>query len=338
MTAIGKAGVVTLLRTALILVIGSWIVFVAVRVIPGDGIALRSRYADAGRAAAIRSELGLDRPYLSQYIAMIGDFFSGDWGRSMVTGRPVAGEFFRRFGATFELICGGIVVGTFIGIGVVFIADGFRSRLARGIPRIVAEVGLVVPLFWLGLIGIYTGGHLLGIFPMGGRAQVGADTGAGFTGLLTLDSLLRGDIAAFIAALHYLVLPVAVLSLFPAAVVASILQARLEDDRTATLRIALVAKGVGPVRLRMVHLLRLCAPVLVAALGTQFGALLGGAVITETVFSWPGVGSYLIQGVLNRDLFLVQNSLLFLLLAIALVLALSDILTRWLGGPSDATV
>lgn len=320
-----------MVRIVLTLFVGSWIIFCAVRMVPGDGIALRARYADPQRTAAIRSELGLDRPLVVQYAVMIGDFCRGNWGRSLISGRPVVDDFFRRFSATLELVVGGIVVGTLAGIAAVLVGDLSQRRWARAVPRLLSELGLIIPLFWLGLIGLYLGSHQLGLFPMGGRAPVGVDAAAGATGILTLDSLLRGDVRAFLAAIHYLILPVAVLSLFPAAVVATLLQARLQDDRVAALRIALTAKGVGPVRLRAVHLLRLCAPVLTTALGTQFGVLLGGAVITEAVFSWPGVGSYLIQGVLNRDLFLVQNSLLFLLLAITTVLALSDGLTRLLG-------
>ncbi len=321
----------SLARLGIVVFIGSLIIFCAVRIIPGDGLELRGRYVDPERVAMARTELGLDRSWVDQYGGMLLDFASGSWGRSVVTGREVWPDFIRRFTATLELVVGGILVGTIIGIAAVLIGEASRGRFGRSIPRLLIQLGLVFPLFWLGLLGLYLGCHLLGIFPTGGRAPVGVDASAGATGLFTVDSLIKGDFARFTLALHYLILPVFVLSLFPAAVVATLLQSRLHDDRVAALRLALIAKGVGPIRLWGVHLLRLCAPVLTTALGTQFGVLLGGAVITEAVFSWPGVGSYLIQGVLNRDLFLIQNSLLFLLCLITLVLALSESLTRMLS-------
>ena len=148
------------------------------------------------------------------------------------------------------------------------------------------------------------------------------------TGFLTVDALLAGDSAAFVSALRYLALPALCLSLFQAAYICSVLQARLQDARLKTLLISLRARGLPPVRIWWRHVLRVVSAPVLAVIGTNFGALLGGAILTETVFSWPGVGRYLVTAVINRDVFVVENVLLLVVLLVVGVVFATDLLAR----------
>lgn len=316
-----------LLRVALMWILGSLIIFFAVRLIPGDALSLRSRYTDPRQVEESRRELGLDQPVWVQYPRMLADFVSGNWGRGLITGKSVADELPRRLAATIELTLAALMIGTLVGIALSVLGKATQIRWLKQVPLVLALTGLLFPLFWLGLLAIYIGATS-GWFPTGGRYSVALSAPDGPTGLLLLDSALAGDIFALSTALHHLVLPASVLALFPAALVCAVLNARLKDDRASRLIVALQARGIGPVRLWCWHILVLCLPPVVVILGTQFGLLLGGAVITETVFSWPGIGLYLVQAVLDRDLFIIQNAMLMLLAITILLFALSD----WLAG------
>jgi ABC-type dipeptide/oligopeptide/nickel transport system permease component len=148
------------------------------------------------------------------------------------------------------------------------------------------------------------------------------------TGLLTIDAMLAGDGAALASALRHLALPSLCLSLFQAAYVCSVLQARLQDTRLKTLLLSLRARGLSPMRVWWRHVFRVVSAPVLAVIGTNFGALLGGAVLTETVFSWPGVGRYLVTAVINRDVFVVENVLLLVVLLVVAVVFATDLLAR----------
>lgn len=217
-----------------------------------------------------------------------------------------------------------------MGLGVsLFAALGTRpwlGRLANGI----GAIGLVVPIFWIGLLLLVVGSLWLGWFPMGGRFDMAAIPPTKVTGLLLVDSVVAGDGSAFWIALRHIALPALCLSVFPAAGVASVTGARLREPELKAFIVGLQSRGVGSARILWKHLLRIAAGPTITVIGTSFGALLGGAFLTETVFSWPGIGRYLVNAILARDVFVAQNLLTFLILLVILVAFVSDLLVLWL--------
>ena len=207
-------------------------------------------------------------------------------------------------------------------------AEVFRAGWARAVSGLLGTLGLTVPVFWIGLLLLLGGSLALGWFPSGGRFDLAALPPPMRTGLLTLDALLAGDLAASGTALLHLALPAACLSLYPAAQVCAVLLARLQDPRLRTLITSLRARGLHPARIALRHIAPVVSAPVITAIGSNFGALLGGAVLTETVFSWPGIGRYLVDAVINRDLYVVQNVLLFVLMLVVVVVLAADFLAR----------
>jgi len=312
-----------------IFLLGSLLIFAAVHAMEGDPVALRMKKPDPARVAEIRADLGLDDPLVAQFGRYLAEFVTGDWGVSIVSGRAVEGEVARFFPATLELGLLALLVGSVGGVTLVLASEALGLRGLRRVSSALGALGLTVPIYWIGLLLVVAFAVGLGWLPVSGRfdfTQV-APEGSGF---LLLDAALAGDPAAWTTALRHLVLPVITLALYPAALVAGTLEARLRDPRIEQLLVALRSRGFGPVRVWGGHILRLLGAPLVTVLGTNFGALMGGAVLTETVFAWPGMGRFLVEGVINRDVFVIQNGLLLVVLLAALAVTVSDIVARTL--------
>ena len=309
---------------AVIFLIASLALFAAIRAIPGDPVALRLKNPDPVRVAEERARLGLDDPVINQYVIYVKRFWTGDWGRSLLSGRPVMEDVSRYFPATLELSFCGLFLGVLIGVLTAVFAEVFHLGLLRRVSFFLGTVGLTLPIFWIGLLSLIVGSLWLGWFPAGGRFDLSLIKPTSVTGFLTIDSLLEGDLVKFGAALNYLALPAFCLSFYPAAQVCSVLRARLQDPHLVTLVAALRARGLGPVRIWVRHVLKVVSAPVVTVVGTNFGALLGGAVLTETVFSWPGLGRYMVTAVLDRDLYVVQNVLLLVILLVVAVVFLAD--------------
>ncbi len=301
-------------------------IFAAIDAIPGDPVALRfGKMIDAERVAIERERLGLDRSFPERYLLSQRQFLSGDWGKSLGSGRSTTDDFSLFMPATVELSLSALLLGIGVGLSVaLFAALGthpWMARLANGI----GAIGLVVPIFWIGILLLVVGSLWLGWFPMGGRfdmAQIAPDR---VTGLLLLDAVLSGDLRAVGVALRYLALPAVCLSVFPAASIASVTCSRLREPELQAFIVALRSRGYGTVRILWKHLLRISAGPTITVIGTSFGALLGGAFLTETVFSWPGIGRYLVGAILSRDVFVAQNLLTFLVLLAIMVAFVSDL-------------
>lgn len=314
----------TLLLLALFLT-ASALLFTASRLALGDGVLLAQKAPDPARAAEIEAALGLDQPWPAQYVGYLGNFLRGEWGASILNQRSVADEVKNRLPATLELSLSALAIGVLIGIGTTLLAETAPWRWARSLPEALGALGLTVPIFWLGLVLIIVGAAWLGWFPVSGRFDfiLERPTGAGF---LLIDSLAAGNWAALVSALHHLALPAFCLSFFPAAVVSGLLRARIQEPRWQRLIIALRAKGLSPASIWLRHGLRLLGAPLIIGLGTSFGLLLGGSVLTETVFAWPGMGRYLVGAVLDRDVFIIQYALLLVMFLIFAVVWLSELL------------
>lgn len=304
------------------------LLFAAVRSLPGadDPVSLRMKNPDPARAAEMRASLGLDAPLPFQFARFLGNFLQGDWGSSLITGRPVHSELADYFPATLELTVAALVVGITLGIGLTLGAEILGYSWLQRLNRTIGAIGLTIPIFWIGLLLIVIGAVWLQVLPGGGRFDFALVPPPRRTGFLVIDSLIAGRFDAFASAARHLLLPTLTLALYPAALVSGVLHARLHDPRIQALLRALRARGLNPVAIWLKHILKLLGAPLVTVVGTNFGALLGGAVLTETVFSWPGVGRFLVEAVLNRDLFAIENGLLLVVLLAVAAVALSDIL------------
>ncbi len=306
---------------------GSLVLFTMIRLLEGDPVSLRLKYPDPELVALERARLGLDDPLPLQYLNYLGRFVSGDWGRSLITQRPVAEDIASRLTATLELTLAAMALGALYGIPVALLASSGKSWWLRKVSHGLGVIGVVIPIFWLGFILIVMGSLWLQVFPTEGRFDFTYDK-PHVTGFLLLDVVLTGRLELFGLVLRHLCLPALCLSFYPAAVAVNVIHPRLQDPLVRSLTVSLKARGLSPVRLWGKHLLKLTSPPLITALGTNFGALLGGAVLTETVFSWPGMGSYLIDAILEKDLFVIENGFLFVIVMVFSTVSLADSLAH----------
>lgn len=307
-------------RLGLIFLTTSLFLFVALELMPGDPVSLRMKNPDPARIAEIRDSLGLNDPAPVRYVRGVFDFVTLDWGESLITGRSVVEEVGQFLPATLELAILGLFFGVSFGTAMVLLGHATGWRWLLQPIRGMAALGLTVPIFWIGILLVLFFSVWLGWLPVGGRFDF-THVAPNITGFLLLDALLQGDGEAFLIAVHHLILPVVTLGFYPAAVVAGTLEARLGEPFVQRLTIALRARGFRPLRIWGRHILRLVSGPVVTVIGTQAGALMGGAVLTETVYSWPGMGRFLVDGVLNRDLFVIQHGLmLVVVMALTLVL------------------
>jgi ABC-type dipeptide/oligopeptide/nickel transport system permease component len=308
----------------------SLLLFLAIRAIPGDPVALRLKSPDPELVARERERLGLDNPLPVQFYRQVQAFWQGDWGRSFGTGRPVVADVRSYLPATLELALAAMILGVVTGAGWAFAAEWSHNRWVSLLSYSVGMVGVTVPIYWVGLLLLIAGSLILGWFPSSGRVDPGTDLPF-WSGFLIFDGLIAGRPALVAEALRHLFLPALCLSLYPAAQVCGTLRARLRDERTRALLAALRARGLSPSRIWLLHFVKLLGAPVVASVGTTFGLLLGGAVLTETVFSWPGMGRYLVGAVLDRDIYVIQNALLLVVFVVLVVVQTSDLAAKWLN-------
>lgn len=301
------------------------LVFLLVRLSGDPVLAMVGDKASPQRVAELRGKLGLDRPLPAQYVAFLGEIATGDLGDSFRTQRPVLTDLRDFFPATAELTLLAILLATAGGMGLGTLAAIRRNGWLDGASMVTALVGVSVPVFWLALLALKGLGEGAGLFPVGGRLSAVTSLEP-ITGMFTLDALLRGDLAAFGDAFGHLVLPACVLATVPAAIVTRMTRAALIEnlgrDYVRTAR----AKGLAERTVVLRHALRNSLVPIVTVIGLHFGLLLGGAVLTETVFGWPGLGKYTVDSVLRRDFRSVQGALLLMASTFVVVNLLVDLL------------
>jgi dipeptide transport system permease protein len=321
---------IVLKRLALLLptLIGvTFLAFLLIHLMPGDPIEMLmpERGIDPARHAQLRAELGLDRPLLVQYVRYLGDLATGDLGRSIVTKKPVLEEFATVFPATLELSLAAITLAVLFGVPI-----GVLAALNRGGPfdyaaMSVSLTGYSMPIFWWGLLLILLFSVQLGWTPVSGRIGVIHDVPP-TTGLLLVDSLLEGDGAAFASAAHHLVLPALVLATIPLATVARMTRSSMLEVLNADYIRTARAKGLSPLRVVGLHALRNALIPVVTVVGLAVGVLLAGAILTETVFSWPGVGKWLVDAVSRRDFPVLRGGILLVASTVIAVNLFVDLL------------
>ena len=301
--------------------------FAMIRMIPGDPIELLAgeHGLAPARHEALRHQYGFDRPLLAQYVVNIGEVLRGDLGHSISTKEPVLKEFLELFPATIELSVAAMLLATLIGLPVGILAATRRGRLLDHGVMGLSLTGYSMPIFWWGLLLILLFSVNLEWTPVSGRIDVLYYFDS-VTGFMLIDSLLSGQEGAFRSALSHLILPAIVLGTIPLAVIARMTRSAmlevLNEDYIRTAR----AKGLAPLRVIGVHALRNALIPVVTVIGLQVGTLLGGAILTETIFSWPGIGSWLIESIGRRDYPVLQSGVLLVASLVILVNLLVDLM------------
>ncbi|GAA4521396.1 ABC transporter permease subunit [Chelativorans composti] len=305
----------------------SIIAFTFIRILPGDPVQMLAgeRVISPERHAELSHQLGFDRPIIVQYLDYLGGVLRGDLGNSIVTRRPVLDEFLSLFPATLELSICAILVAVLVGVPLGIVAAVKRGSWFDQSVMGFALVGYSMPIFWWGLLLIILFSGVLQWTPVSGRISL-LYFFPPVTGFMLIDSLLSGQAGAFKSAVSHLILPTIVLATIPLAVIArqtrSAMLEVLSEDYVRTAR----AKGLPPQRVIGLHALRNALIPVVTTIGLQIGVLMAGAILTETIFSWPGIGKWMVDSVFRRDYTVVQGGLLLIAGIIMIVNLLVDVL------------
>jgi peptide/nickel transport system permease protein len=304
----------------------SIVVFFMVRAIPGDPAQIMlGQQATQEQVQQIRENMGLDKPIFVQYGLFLKDALRGDLGDSIVTGRPVTTELLTRLPATLELTAFAMLIAILVGIPVGVISAVRQYSLLDKTTSVLALTGISMPIFWLAMILVVIFGVNLELLPFPGRLDPTTGITA-ITGLVLVDSLLTLNFAGFWDGLLHLIMPALALATIPMAVIMRMTRSSMlevmNEDYVRTAR----AKGVVPWRVVFKHALRNAMLPTITVIGLQTGLLMGGAIITETIFSWPGIGLYTYNSISSRDYASIQGVVLYAALLFVLVNLLVDLL------------
>lgn len=302
------------------------VAFAFPRFLEGDPVLLMAgeRGVTPERHAQLSAQLGYDKPLVMQYFDFVGRLMHGDFGNSLVTKKPVLTEFLALFPATIELGLVAILLATLIGVPIGVLAAIKRGSWFDQISMTGALVGFSMPIFWWGLLLIIFFSGWLGWTPVSGRISL-MYFFPNVTGFMLIDSLISGQRGAFASAVQHLILPSLVLATIPLAVIArqtrSAMLEVMGEDYVRTAR----AKGMPRSRVVGIHALRNAMIPVVTTIGLQIGVLLAGAILTETIFSWPGIGKWMIDSISRRDYPAVQSGLLLIAGVVMVVNLLVDL-------------
>jgi dipeptide transport system permease protein len=305
----------------------SIVAFLFIRLLPGDPVLAFSgeRGLPAEEYQRLLHEFGFDLPLWQQYWQYLQRLLTGDLGVSFITKRPVWNEFWALFPATLELSLCAIVFAVVLGVPAGIIAAVRRRRAEDHLIMTTALVGFSMPIFWWALLLIIVFSGWLGWTPVSGRISL-LHLFKPVTGFMLIDSLIQGRPGAFGSAVSHLILPTIVLGTIPLAVIArqtrSAMLEVLGEDYIRTAR----AKGLSPFRVVGLHALRNALIPVVTTIGLQVGVLMAGAILTETIFSWPGIGKWMIESIGRRDYQAVQGGLLLIAAIVMLVNLVVDLL------------
>jgi dipeptide transport system permease protein len=304
-----------------------FVTFVAIRLVPGDPVEVRvgERGISPERLAMFRHDLGLDQPVWKQFLDYGWQLLHGDFGVSLATNQKVMTEFAALFPATVELAFFAMLFAALVGLPAGTIAAARRGSVYDQTLMGLSVTGYSMPIFWWGLLLIMLVGERWGLTPVSGRIDLIKYYFEPVTGFMTVDAWLSGQAGAFKDALHHLLLPAVVLGTVPLAVIARMTRSSmlevLGEDYVRTAR----AKGLPAWRVIGLHALRNALIPVVTIIGLQVGTLMAGAVLTETIFSWPGVGKWLIESISRRDYPALQGGVMLISMVVILVNLLVDL-------------
>jgi dipeptide transport system permease protein len=303
------------------------IAFALIHLIPGDPIELLvgERNLDPARHEELRARFGFDKPLWQQYLVYLDGLAHGSLGNSIVTRQPVLQEFLTLFPATVELALAAMLIAIAVGLPAGVIAGVRRGSAFDHALMGISLTGYSMPIFWWALLLIILFSGNLGWTPVSGRIAV-LYFFEPVTGFMLIDSLLSGQEGAFRSAASHLILPAIVLGTIPMAVIArqtrSAMLEVLNEDYVRTAR----AKGLPPWRVIGLHALRNALIPVVTVIGLQVGLLFSGAILTETIFAWPGVGKWLVDSIARRDYPSVQGGVLLIATMVMIINLLVDLL------------
>ncbi|MEX3747724.1 MULTISPECIES: ABC transporter permease [Lysinibacillus] len=304
----------------------TFIVFMLIRAIPGNPAqVILGQQATKEAVEALNASLGLDQPWYTQYVSYLGGIFQGDLGISLRTKLPVSEEIIPYLAATAELALFAMIIAVVVGVNAGIISAWFQNSWFDYVAMVVALVGVSVPVFWLGLMEQWAFSNQLGWFPTSGREDV-RDPITSITHFYLLDTLIQGRFDQFIEVLKRLVLPGMALATIPMAIIARITRSSmLEVMRSDYVRTAR-AKGQKMFIVVYKHALKNAVIPVLTVIGLQTGLLLGGAILTETIFSWPGIGRYIYDAIGFRDYPVIQSGILVIAFIFIMINLIVDLL------------
>ena len=307
----------------------SFLVFLLMQLAPGDPVTLLlGEDAEPHEIEEVTREWGLDQPIIVQYWQFVSQAVQGNFGESMRYGEPVTQLVVERLPATVELALASLLVAIIIALPIGVYSAIKHNTLWDHSGMTVALVGISLPNFWLGIMLIFFLGGQFNLLPVAGRLTYGVNIEP-VTNLMLVDALIAGDLPAFWDAFKHILLPAITLGTSFAAIITRISRSSvlevIRQDYITTAR----AKGLNERTVIWKHTLRNALITIITILGLQLGALLSGSVITETVFSWPGIGSLLIQAITTRDYKLAQGVIFFFAMVYFFVNLMVDLLYTW---------
>ncbi|MDQ3553291.1 MAG: ABC transporter permease [Chloroflexota bacterium] len=302
------------------------LIFIFTRLLPGDPAeTILGERATAANLALVRASLGLDLPLFDQYLRYMGGLLQGDLGRSFITNRDVVDDFLQRFPATIELSLAAMFFAITLGIPLGMYTAKRRGRWPDQLGTVVSLIGISIPIFFLGLMLKYVFAIQFPILPDSGRIDLIDFIIPRVTNFMTLDTLIAGDFDAFLDALRHLVLPGLALGTIPLAIVMRITRASVIDVLNEDYVRTAHAKGLPSSTVDGRHVLRNALLPVVTVIGLQTGLLLGGAILTETIFGWGGVGRWIYDAVTSRDYQVIQSGVLMLALIFVIINLIVDV-------------
>ncbi|MBI3457662.1 MAG: ABC transporter permease [Candidatus Rokubacteria bacterium] len=304
----------------------SVLVFGFIHLIPGDpAVTMLGERATPEKVAAVKERLGLDRPIYEQYLIYMGRVVRGDLGVSVVRGDPVLTDLLSRFPATVELATAAIVLAILFGVPIGIVSAVWRKSFVDSVSRVWALTGVSMPIFWLGVMLAWVFGVELRWLPTGFRLD-SSTTFQPWTNFVILDAALQGNWAALRDAVRHLILPAVALATIPLAVIARMTRASMLEVLSRDYIRTAEAKGLRQATVILHHALRNALLPVMTVVGLQVGSLLAGAILTETIFSWPGIGRWVYEAIESRDYAIVQWATLFIAVLVVVVNLLTDLL------------
>lgn len=304
----------------------TFIVFLIIRAIPGDPAqVILGQQATAEATAALREKLGLNNPWYVEYFNYLKDLMTFDLGESLRTSQPIVAEIWPYLAATFELAIFAMIIAVIIGMNAGIISAWFQNSWFDYLAMVIALIGVSMPIFWLGLLEQWFFGINLGWLPTSGREEV-RDPITAITHFYLIDTLIQGRFDQFVVAVKHLILPGIALATIPTAIIARMTRSSmLEVMRVDYVRTAR-AKGQKMFVVVYKHALKNALIPVLTVIGLQLGMLLGGAILTETIFSWPGIGRYIYEAIGYRDYPVIQSGILVVAFIFLMINLIVDIL------------
>lgn len=302
------------------------IVFSIIHAIPGDPAeTILGQKATEQSKQALRDQLGLDKPWLQQYLNYMGDLLKGDLGTSIRTKTPIVKEILPYLAATLELTAASMLFATFIGVNAGILSAWRQNSWFDYMAMIIALIGVSMPIFWLGLMEQMIFSLKLQWLPSIGRMDQ-RNPVESITNLYVIDTILAGNWSQLWTVIKHLILPSVALGTIPMAIIARMTRSSMLEVMNSDYIRTAKAKGLSQFLVVYKHALKNALIPVLTVVGLQTGALLGGAVLTETIFAWPGVGRYIFEAISSRDYPVIQTGILIIAFIFVFINLLVDLL------------